>query len=171
MKILTLWEHAFSSMLGPRTRAKKKSAEVWSAEVWNITRSDVGVESLFLPTTWSKTSTPSWNTFLTSFLKSIFLDFEPGDDTVTLGFFCTKPPIIMMIKTEGKDCHLLKLLHGGLVHQADGHHQEEDGADGVHHQVDLGDLTHSWMTFSLGKYFKIGSKYFPRFRPTKQESR
>ena len=55
----------------------------------------------------------------------------------------------MMIKTE--DCHLLKLLHDGLVHheahdEADAHHQEEDGADGVHHQVDgevphLGDLT------------------------------
>ena len=63
MKILTLWEHAFSTMLGPRTRAKKKSVEVWScvwsAEVWNITRSDVGVESLFLPTSWSKTSTTS----------------------------------------------------------------------------------------------------------------
>ena len=64
---------------------------------------------------------------------------------------CTKPPIMMMIKTEGKECHLLKLLHDGLVHheaddEADAHHQEEDGADGVHHQVDgevphLGDLT------------------------------
>ena len=52
----------------------------------------------------------------------------------------------MMIKTEGKDCHLLKLLHDGLVHheaddEADAHHQEEDGADGVHHQVD-GEVPH-----------------------------
>ena len=58
------------------------------------------------------------------------------------------PSIIMM---HDQDCHLLKLLHDGLVHheaddEADAHHQEEDGADGVHHQVDgevphLGDLT------------------------------
>ena len=41
---------------------------------------------------------------------------------------------------EEKGCHLLKLLHNGLVeHEADdegdAHDQEEDGADDVHHQV------------------------------------
>ena len=41
---------------------------------------------------------------------------------------------------QEKGCHLLKLLHNGLVeHEADdegdAHDQEEDGADDVHHQV------------------------------------
>ena len=59
----------------------------------------------------------------------------------------------MMIKTEGKDCHLLKLLHDGLVHheaddEADAHHQEEEGADRVHKQVHC-EVTHLWRRYCL----------------------
>ena len=44
------------------------------------------------------------------------------------------------------NCNLLKLLHDGLVEreaddEGDAHHQEEDGADDVHHQVD-GEVPH-----------------------------
>ena len=44
---------------------------------------------------------------------------------------------------EDKECHLLKLLHDGLVECKAGnaHDQERDGADDVHHQVD-GEVAH-----------------------------
>ena len=44
---------------------------------------------------------------------------------------------------EDKECHLLKLLHDGLVECKAGnaHDQERDGADNVHHQVD-GEVAH-----------------------------
>ena len=44
---------------------------------------------------------------------------------------------------EDKECHLLKLLHDGLVEckAGDAHDQEKDGADDVHHQVD-GEVAH-----------------------------
>ena len=47
---------------------------------------------------------------------------------------------------DDKECHLLKLLHDGLVEreaddEGDAHHQEEDGADDVHHQID-GEVPH-----------------------------
>ena len=47
---------------------------------------------------------------------------------------------------EDKECHLLKLLHDGLVEckaddEGDAHDQEKDGADDVHHQVD-GEVAH-----------------------------
>ena len=47
---------------------------------------------------------------------------------------------------EDKECHLLELLHDGLVeHKADNegnaHDQEEDGADDIHHQVE-GEVPH-----------------------------
>ena len=44
---------------------------------------------------------------------------------------------------EDKECHLLKLLHDGLVEckAGDAHDQEKDGADDDHHQVD-GEVAH-----------------------------